>query len=132
MEKTVRTSVIIAVIAAITALSFIITQVQKEENYAALYLIPESYTNYIESDTLALSFGIKQYGKPSSRYNLEVYLGEKLIAERDLTAQAGENELVLKVPKNMRYPQKVKLVLTTDYGKNQVHFWLKGRKENIE
>lgn len=116
------------VVGSVVAAYFIYDAVQ-EDDYVELYLEPGSYSNYLESDTVTFTYGIKQYGARSSRYVVEVYLGEILIATRDLSKRTGENEVEIEVPKEIEFPVKVSLVLKTDLGVNEVHFWLKGRRE---
>jgi hypothetical protein len=128
-DKTTLWAVILTCLIGVAAVAYLLHATSMRENYVAIYLKPDSYPNYLEGNTVKFTYGIQQYGEPSSKYILEVYMGNNLVATRELERYEGENEVELKLPEEMRFPTKVKLVLKTDYGENEVHFWLKGRIE---
>jgi uncharacterized membrane protein len=127
--KLIKKAVILSCILGLIAAVYLIRETSKGENYVVLYLEPGSYSNYLEDDTVRFTYGIQQYGVRSSTYILDIYLDDRLVATRDLKQRSGENEVELQLPEGMKFPTKVKLTLKTDYGENEVHFWLNGRKE---
>lgn len=130
LDKTIRYAVIASILIGTAVAAYLLWATSTGDNYSVLYLQPDSYSNYIEeNNTVKFTYGIQQVGKRSSKYVLDVYMGEQLVTSRDLTKRTGMSEIMLQVPENVRLPSKVMLVLTTDYGKNEVHFWIKGRRD---
>jgi len=130
--RMVKNAVIISCIIGVLAAAYLVYETSRGENYAALYLIPDSYSNYMDGNNVNFTYGITQYGRRSDKYILSVYMGDQLIATRDLKQKIGVNEVVLKVPEDVKLPAAVKLVLETDHGTTEVHFWIKGRKGDNE
>ena len=60
---------------------------------------------------------------------MNVYMNDQLVTTRDLKQKLGVSEVVLEVPEDVKLPAKVMLELETDYGKNTVHFWIKGKMD---
>ena len=131
-QNTVKWAVIISTIIGFTVAVYLLDVTTSGDNYSALYIIPGSYSNYLEGEEVVFSYGITNHGKPSIKNILRVYMGDQLVAERDLKQKIGVNEVVLNVPENVRLPSAVKLELETDYGVNEVHFWIKGKMEENE
>ena len=124
-----RNAIIVGCIIAVLVTGYFINETEKEEDYISIYILPDSYSNYIDGENIQFTYGIKQYGKRSSKYILRVYLGEQMVTERDLKTSIGMNEVIINVPKNIMFPTKVQIELETDNGINDVHFWVYGRKE---
>jgi len=130
LDTIVRNAVIAAIIIGTAVAAYLLWATTTGDNYSVLYLQPDSYSNYIEeNNTVKFTYGIQQVGKRSSKYLLDVYMGDQLLTSRDLTKRTGMSEIMLQVPENVKLPSKVMLILTTDYGQNEVHFWIKGRRE---
>ncbi|MFC2162149.1 hypothetical protein ACFLRF_00575 [Candidatus Altiarchaeota archaeon] len=126
--RVLRVGVLLALLLGIIAAAVLVWMQVAAENYSVIYLQPGSYSNYIEGDEVEFSYGIKTYGVRGDKYVLKAYLGDNFIAEKDLTQQASADNVVIKLPEGIEFPVKVRLVLETDTGENEVHFWLKGRK----
>jgi hypothetical protein len=131
-DKTVRNAVLASVAIGAVVAAYLLWATTTGDNYTVLYLEPDSYSNYLEGDSIKFAYGIQQVGKRSETYMLDIYIGDTLVATRDLKKRTGMNEIVLQVPENIQLPTKVVLELKTDYGKNDVHFWIKGRKNQTE
>jgi len=128
--RTVRNAVILSIVVAVAVEAYLLYATQAADNYSTLYLVPGSYSNYLQNDVVNFSYGIQTFGAKSGNYLLSVYMGDQLLTTRDLKQRAGVNDVVLQVPEGQKLPAKVRLMLKTDYGVNEVHFWLKGRKED--
>jgi len=131
-DSTVRNAVIASIAVGTMVAAYLLWATTTGDNYTVLYLEPDSYSNYLEGDSIKFAYGIQQVGKRSEKYLLDIYIGDTLVATRDLKKRVGMNEIVLQVPENIKLPTKVSLELRTDYGKNEVHFWIKGRKNETE
>lgn len=131
MEKLMRNAIIISCFLGIFIASYLIWY-HFRESYSALYLIPESYTNYVEGDTISFVYGVKSYETKRTKYNLKIYLGGRLEEEKVFWLESGEKreeEVSLRIPEQMEFPAKVRLVLEANGREYDVHFWLKGRRQ---
>jgi hypothetical protein len=124
----VKLAVIVACVLAVAAEAYLVWATGSGDNYTSLYLTPGSYSNFLEGNTVKFTYGIQPYGRPSGKYLLSVYMGNSLVTTRDLKQRTGTNEVMIQVPETISFPTQVRLVLDTDYGQNEVHFWLKGRR----
>jgi hypothetical protein len=130
LSKYIKVAVILSILPVLAAELYILNNLGGNENYAVLYLVPGSYSNYVEGNRVFFQYGIEEYGRKSNSYILDVYMGDELIAQRDLKNKEGLNEVEMKVPEGVHLPVKVRLVLRTDHGENDVHFWLKDKEED--
>lgn len=126
MGKIIRNAVLFSIIVAVIVEAYILNESRKGENYTVFYLLPDSYSNYLEGDTLNFTYNIESHGRASTSYRLRIFVGDQLVTENEMR-RAGKNDVVLHLPEAMRFPTKVRLVLNSDYGENEVHFWIKGR-----
>ncbi|MFH0862729.1 MAG: hypothetical protein V1875_06855 [Candidatus Altiarchaeota archaeon] len=132
LDKTVKYAVMASVAVGVVVAAYLLWATTTGDNYTVLYLEPDSYSNYLDGNSIKFAYGIQQVGKRSETYMLDIYIGDTLVATRDLKKRTGMNEIVLRVPENIKLPTKVSLELKTDYGTNGVHFWIKGRKNETE
>ncbi|NOZ58315.1 MAG: hypothetical protein GXO66_01860 [Euryarchaeota archaeon] len=132
--RIIKWSIVIAVLVGVAVEAYLIYVLKQESRFSALYLVPGSYSNYIEDGSLSFTYGVECYeGRPTS-YHLEIYLGERKIGERDFTlcnpGKKREERIELTgLRGGMPFPVKLRLVLTSERGTNEVHFWVKGVKE---
>lgn len=103
----------------------------REEAHSALYLLPDSYSNYIEGDKVSFIYGIKCAEKGKTRYLLEIYVGDILVSNKEIELNSGETleqKAEIHLPSDISFPLKVTLILRVNNNTEEVHFWLKGRK----
>jgi hypothetical protein len=123
----IRTSVLLSCILSIVSVAFVAYSSGSGGNYASIYLVPNSYSNVLDGNTVKFTYGTKVYGIPSEKNLLNIYVGDNLVATRDLNKKSGINDVVLQVPEGINLPVRVKLALETDYGVDAVHFWIKSK-----
>jgi hypothetical protein len=70
MDKLIERTIILAcIIGVIVAASLIWASFQ--ESYSALYIYPDSYSNYVEAgDTISFVYGVKSFETKGTKYNL--------------------------------------------------------------
>jgi uncharacterized membrane protein len=121
-------SIILSIAIGVAATVFLIWDTT-QEYYSALYIYPDSYSNYVNpGDTVTFRYGVKSYEKGEMEYTLQIYLGNELIKTKKFTLKSGEtweeNESIV-LPENMKFPTKVMLVLNANGKTYEVHFWLR-------
>jgi hypothetical protein len=127
--KCIKNAVIIAsILGVIVTVIFIISG---KESYSALYLVPDSYSNYVDGNKVSFVYGIKCFERERTKYILEIYFGDMLADTRVFELNYGETleqkeEILL--PTDISFPVKISLVLKAKNNTEEVHFWLKGRK----
>lgn len=111
--------------------TLILITAMREESYSALYIKPDSYTNYIKEDKVSFTYGVQCFENKETRYDLKITLGETPITEKEFTLEGKGKELVdnisFDIPKDIEFPVKVKLLLTANNINYSTHYWLKGR-----
>lgn len=132
LERIMMRSAIIAIIIGVVVAAYLIW-VMAQESYSALYIYPESYSNYVNpGDVVKFRYGVKSYETRETSYTLKIYLGSKLIKVKRFKLKPGEvweeNESV-KLPENIKFPTKVMLVLYANNRTYEVHFWLKEKPQ---
>jgi len=104
-----------------------------QESYSALYIYPDSYSNYVEAgDTVSFVYGVKSFEIKQTKYNLQIYLGNELKDKKEFWLNSGETREeteTITLPEEVRFPIKVKLVLEANGRTYDVHFWLKKKSE---
>ncbi len=133
--KIIRWSIIVAVLVGIAVEAYLIYVLKQESRFSALYLVPGSYSNYIQNGTVAFTYGVECYeGRPTG-YHLDIFLGDRKIGERDFTLCNPRKKLEERIEitglrSELEFPVKLRLVLTHNNRTNDVHFWIKGVKES--
>ncbi len=132
--KVMKWSILAAIAAGLLLEGYLIYTLKQESTFSALYLVPGSYSNYLEDGTVSFTYGVECYERRATTYRLDIYLGERKIAERKFTLCNPEKKKEEKVEitglRNLAYPVKLRLVLSTADSTNDVHFWIKGAKES--
>ncbi|HEY9245411.1 MAG TPA: hypothetical protein VIO11_01045 [Candidatus Methanoperedens sp.] len=126
MEKAIVISIIVGIIIA----AFLVFNI-KEERYSSLYIYPDSYTNYPESNMLSFKYGVKSYEKVKTNYELEVFVSDKSVDKKQFEIEPGglhEDLEILKVS-DLKLPGTVKLQLKSPFNTYDVHYWLKKVEE---
>ena len=128
MDRLIKITVILACIIGAIVAAFLIW-VSFQESYSALYIYPDSYSNYVRpGDTVSFVYGVKSFETKETKYNLRIYLGNELKKEKEFWLKSGETreetEMIV-LPVNVTFPVEVKLVLEANGRKYDVHFWLK-------
>lgn len=126
LEKAIVISIVIGI--GITAVLIVET---KEERFSSLYIYPESYTNYPEGNTTSFIYGVKSYERERTGYDLEVFVGDRLVDKKQFELNPGETreeKEILAIP-DAKLPVKVRLVLKSPFNAYDAHYWLKRVEE---
>jgi uncharacterized membrane protein len=132
IESIMFKAAIVAMIIGVIVAAYLIW-VTAQESYSALYIYPESYSNYVNpGDTVTFRYGIASYEIGETKYTVRIYLGNELVKTKEIVLQSGEvweeNESIT-LPKNLTFPTKVRIEADANGVIYEVHFWLKKKPE---
>ena len=100
-----------------------------QETYSTLYLVPNSYSNYVASDKISFIFGVECFENKNTNYHLNIFLDDTIIEQREFEMSYGKSEwkVMIDIPAETEFPTKLRLVLEANEIIYDTHFWLKGR-----
>lgn len=128
MDVLIKRTMVIACVIGVAVAAYLIWATY-QESYSALYLRPESYSNYVHAgDDVSFVYGVQCFENKPTKYDLKIFLGNKLVKEREFELKRGEvheEQETIHVPEDTTFPTKVRLVLEANGRTYDVHFWLK-------
>jgi PKD repeat protein len=119
--------IILAIILGIIFTIGLIFAQSREERFTSLYIFPDSYNTYPNSESTSFVYGIKSFERKRISYELRVFLGNRLMNVTQFALEPGETVqkgMVLNI-KDAILPTKVSLILKSQYDTYEVHYWLK-------
>ncbi len=135
-KKIIKWSIVGAIAVGIVVEAYLIYMLSQESRFSSLYLVPGSYSNYIQNGTISFTYGAECYEGQKTNYHLNIFIGNKKIGERNFVLCNPRRKLEESIEikgiyrEGLKFPVKLRLVLTYDNGTNEVHFWIKGIEES--
>jgi hypothetical protein len=130
-DDPIRTAAVAAVAVGLIVTAFLLLEGGKE-SYSALYLVPGSYSNYLDKDAVFFAYGVQCFETQRTQYHLTVMLDDKVITEKDFVldgrGKSTEDTVSFDIPPNTGFPAKVSVLLKANDNDYETHFWIKGRK----
>jgi hypothetical protein len=126
----IKIAFLIAVILGlITSVFFMVAE---KDSYSSIYLVTGSVFHNEEFNTVVYEYGVKSSESGKMDYTLETYVNSIPVKSRLFSLNKGEvldtkDEIIL--PRDIQYPSKISLRLTTVTGIEEIHFWI-GRDQN--
>ena len=132
IENIMFKAAIVAMVIGVIVAAYLIW-VTAQESYSALYIYPESYSNYVNpGDTVTFRYGIASHEIRETKYTVRFYLGNQLVKTKQIVLKSGEvweeNESIT-LPENITFPTKVRIEADANGVIYEVHFWLKKKPE---
>ena len=128
MDRLIEKTIILAIILGVLVAAYLIWAAS-QESYSALYIYPDSYTNYVEAgDTISFVYGVQSFETERTRYVLQLYVGSELRDIKEFWLDRGvthEETQTVTLPEELTFPVKVRLTLEANGRSYDVHFWLK-------
>ena len=121
-----RNAIILScIVATIVAVALIVEQ--GKGSYSALYIDPDSYSNYVNGTEVFFTYGVQCFEAGKTKYLLEIFLEDKVVAAKTFEMISGEKKWnqTIQVSEDTQFPVKVKLILTANDKEYETHFWLK-------
>jgi len=128
IDGIIRNAVIIScIIGFLVAMYFVFAE---KESFSVLYIKPDSYSNYVRGNEVSFIYGVKCFENKKTRYVVEIFLGDVLVGRNEFEMENGEREwnVSFKIPENLEFPTKVRVVLRWNNQSMDSYFWLRGRE----
>jgi hypothetical protein len=136
LSKSLEKVIVIACILGVSLTLVWVGNVQRGSDYfSVVYIKPDSYTGFVDKSMVSFTYGVMCFEEADTKYSLETYLGDDMVAKKDfeLCTEGNqfrltrfEDEEFIKIPDKITYPSKVSLILRTRDHSYETHFWLKG------
>lgn len=123
-------AIIIAIIVGICIAVAIIVLEIRTERFSAIYITPDSYSNFPDGDTVSFTYGIRSFEKQRLGYSIKFYVNNVKMSEKTVELSPGEvfeEKKIIKLPANIIYPAKIRIISTYANDQNEVHYWLKNK-----
>ena len=118
-------AIIIAIIIGICIAFAIIVLEIRTERFSAVYINPDSYTNYPENRTVSFIYGISSYEKENTSYIINIRVGENLVETKQvelLPGETHEEKKVIQLSNDTVYPVKISVESLSPFESNEVFF----------
>ncbi len=127
MDGIIRNAVIVAILVGFLVTLYFVFE--GKEGFSALYIKPDSYSNYVVGDEVSFIYGVRCFEGRRTGYVSEIFLGDYSLRRDEFEMEPGERlwNVSFKVPEGLEFPVKVRVVLTKGGEEYDAHFWLKGR-----
>ena len=125
-----KTAALAMVIGGIVAAILIWSSLQ--ESYSAVYIYPDSYSNYINISELpkeiTFRYGITNHETKDEDYEIGIFLNDVLVKSKKVTIKRGgsfEEFESITIPENINLPAKVSVVVEVSGSTYEAHFWIR-------
>jgi len=118
-------AIIIALILGLVTSIFFM--VYEKDTYSAIYVAPGSIIHNSGNNSVLFSFGVRSSEAGKMDYVLNIYMNKILVETKQFSLDTGEsleNRDKISIPPNTQFPLKIELILTTNQGAENVHFWI--------
>jgi len=116
--------VIAIIIGIILACAIIIYEIQTER-FSAVYINPDTYTNYPEDGLVSFVYGVSSHEKVTTKYTITIRAGNTLIETKQIELMPGktyEERKVIQLPDDAVYPVIISVQSVSPSEKNEVFF----------
>jgi uncharacterized membrane protein len=118
-------AIVISIIMGIVIASGIVFFEIRNERFSAVYINPDSYTNYPETGTISFVYGISSHEKVRASYTITIREGENLVDTKQIELNPGdvyEEKKVIQLPDDAVYPVKISVQYKSPFEINEVFF----------
>ena len=118
-------AIVIAIIIGVCiACGIIIFEIQTER-FSAVYINPDTYTNYPENGTVSFVYGINSYELEKTSYTIYIRAGDTMVETKQIELnpkEKYEERRVIQLPEDAVYPVKISVQYISPRGNNEVFF----------
>jgi hypothetical protein len=118
-------AIAIAIIIGIALAVGIIWFEARSDRFSAVYINPDSYTNYPESGTISFVYGISSHEKVRTSYTITIREADNLVDTKQVELNPGdtyEEKKIIQLPDDAIYPVKISVQYKSPYEINEVFF----------
>jgi len=128
MNRVILIAVIVSIVVGLIITLYFVFGVK--ETFSALYIRPDSYSNYVVNNTVSFIYGVRCFEGKNTRYIVDIFLGNISVGRNTFEMGSGQREwaVSVNVPEYVRFPVKVRVELRSPTDTYDTYFWLRGRK----
>jgi uncharacterized membrane protein len=121
----IRIAIVIAIIVGICiAVGIFILEI-RTERFSAIYINPDTYTNYPENGTVSFVYGLRSFEVDNTSYSITIRAGETPVETKHIELAPGETyeeRKVIQLPEDAVYPVKISVRYVSPHENNEVFF----------
>ena len=117
--------IVIAIIIGICLACAIIIFEVRTDRFSAIYVNPDTYSNYPETRNVSFVYGINSNELEKTSYTVYFKVGEKLVDTKQIELDPKEHyeeRKAIQLPEDVVYPVKISVQYTSPYENNEVFF----------
>jgi uncharacterized membrane protein len=121
----IRIAIVVAIIIGVCFACAIIIFDVRTERFSAVYINPDTYSNYPGNGTVSFVYGINSYELEKTRYTINIRVGGVLLETKQIELKPKEQfeeRKVVQLPENVVYPVKISVQYISPYENNEVFF----------
>jgi uncharacterized membrane protein len=121
----IKIAIVIAVIVGICLACAIIIFEIRTERFSAVYINPDTYSNYPENGTISFVYGINSNELTKTSYTIYLRAGGTLVDTKTIELmphEQYEERKVMQLPEDVAYPVKISVQYISPYENNEVFF----------
>ena len=117
--------IVIAIIIGICLACAIIIFEVRTDRFSAIYVNPDTYSNYPETRNVSFVYGINSNELEKTSYTVYFKVGEKLVDTKQIELDPKEHyeeRKAIQIPEDVVYPVKISVQYISPYENNEVFF----------
>jgi uncharacterized membrane protein len=120
-----KIAIVIAIVIGIClAVGIIIFEI-RTERFSAIYINPDTYSNYPENGTVSFVYGINSNELSRTNYTIYIRVGTTLVDTKEIQLMPNEKyeeRKQIQLPEDVVYPVKISVQYISPYENNVVFF----------
>ena len=121
----IKIAIVVAIIIGICLACAIIIFDVRTERFSAVYINPDTYSNYPENGTISFTYGINSNELEKTSYTIYIRAGNTLVETKQIELdpkEQYEEKKVIQLPDDVVYPVKISVQYISPYENNEVFF----------
>ena len=121
----IKIAIVIAIVIGICLACAIIIFDVRTERFSAVYVNPDTYSNYPENGTISFTYGINSNELEKTSYTIYIRAGNTLVETKQIELdpkEQYEGKKVIQLPEDVVYPVKISVQYISPYENNEVFF----------
>jgi uncharacterized membrane protein len=121
----IKTAIVLAIIIGVCIACGIIIFEIRTERFSAVYINPDTYTNYPENGTVSFVYGINSYELEKTSYTIYIRAGDTLVETKQIELnpkEKYEERKLIQLPEDTVYPVKISVQYLSPHENNEVFF----------
>lgn len=121
----IKNAIVVAIIIGICLACAIFIFEVRTERFSAVYINPDTYSNYPGNRTVSFVYGINSYELEKTSYTINIRVGDTIVDTKKIELnpkEQYEERKVIQLPVDVVYPVKISVQYISPYENNEVFF----------